>query len=147
MLLGWLNIPFYFQDFGKYPYVRRFVQDYIQALNSQNDGRRVVHEFVHSMHGQTSTCPHLRVLPNLVAVCTAAVCMLVAEQKDQERLNSLTQTNEDIAENLSCYLSVLNKMWVYWNLCRSWLRISPTEISFLILNLPSILLILDKDYR
>ncbi|XP_069935697.1 C-Maf-inducing protein isoform X2 [Cherax quadricarinatus] len=100
-------------DFGKYPYVRRFVQDYIQALNSQNDGRRVVHEFVHSMHGQTSTCPHLRVLPNLVAVCTAAVCVLVAEQKDQERLNSLNQTAEETANNLSCYLSVLKKICEY----------------------------------
>ncbi|XP_042225826.1 C-Maf-inducing protein-like isoform X2 [Homarus americanus] len=100
-------------DFGKYPYVRRFVQDYIQALNSQNDGRRVVHEFVHSMHGLTSTCPHLRVLPNLVAVCTAAVCVLVAEQKDQERLNSLHQTNDDTINNLSCYLSVLNKICEY----------------------------------
>lgn len=98
------------QDFGKYPYVRRFVQDYMQALNSQNDGRRVVHEFVDGMHGPTSTCPHLRVLPNLVATCTSAVCVLVAEQKDQERLNSITRNSEDITHHLHCYLSVLNKM-------------------------------------
>lgn len=100
-------------DFGKYPYVRRFVQDYIQALNSQNDGRRVVHEFVDSMHGPTSTCPHLRVLPNLVATCTSAVCFLVAEQKDQERLNSLTQNSDEITHHLHCYLSVLNKICEY----------------------------------
>ncbi|KAK3854226.1 hypothetical protein Pcinc_039278 [Petrolisthes cinctipes] len=101
-------------DFGKYPYVRRFVQDYIQALNSQNDGRRVVHEFVDSMHGPTSTCPHLRVLPNLVAVCTAATCMLVVENKNIERLNSMqVHAADEVAHHLACYLSVLNKICDY----------------------------------
>lgn len=100
-------------DFGKYPYVRHFVQNYIQALNSQNDGLRVVHQFVHSMHGPTSTCPHLRVLPNLVAVCTAAVCTLVEDQRNQERLNTLTQSTEDTTHHLNCYLSVLAKICEY----------------------------------
>ncbi|XP_010779619.1 C-Maf-inducing protein-like [Notothenia coriiceps] len=33
----------------------------------------VVKKFVHSMHGPTGQCPHPRVLPNLVAVCLAAI--------------------------------------------------------------------------
>ncbi|CAL4066694.1 unnamed protein product, partial [Meganyctiphanes norvegica] len=101
-------------DFGKYPHVRRFVQDYIQALNSQNDGQRVVNQFIDGMHGPTSTCPHLRVLPNLVAVCTAAVCSLLEGQKSQEHLNNLNnQTREEAKLNLGCYLSVLQTICEY----------------------------------
>uniref|UniRef100_A0A803TBC6 C-Maf-inducing protein n=2 Tax=Anolis carolinensis TaxID=28377 RepID=A0A803TBC6_ANOCA len=33
----------------------------------------VVKKFIHSMHGPTGQCPHPRVLPNLVAVCLAAI--------------------------------------------------------------------------
>lgn len=40
-------IMFYLkQDFGKYPNMRRFIQDYIQALNCHNDGINVVRNFV-----------------------------------------------------------------------------------------------------
>ncbi|XP_076044287.1 C-Maf-inducing protein-like isoform X1 [Oratosquilla oratoria] len=92
-------------DFGKYPHVRRFVQDYIQALNTQNDGLRVVQQFIHNMHGPTSSCPHLRVLPNVVAVCTAAVCNLTELHKSSERLNN---TNiDELSQHLNCYLSIL----------------------------------------
>ena len=34
-----------------------------------------------SMHGPASTCPHPRVLPNLVAVCLAAIYNLYEEKK------------------------------------------------------------------
>lgn len=34
------------QDFGKYPRMRIFVQEYLLALNSQNDGLRVVQDFI-----------------------------------------------------------------------------------------------------
>jgi len=34
------------QDFGKYPYMRRFIQDFIQALNCHNDGVNMVRNFV-----------------------------------------------------------------------------------------------------
>ncbi|KAK2149680.1 hypothetical protein LSH36_442g03107 [Paralvinella palmiformis] len=68
-------------DFGKYPRMRSFIQEYIQALSSQNDGIRVVENFVRSIHGQTSTCPHPRVLPNLIAVCLAAVYNCYEEKK------------------------------------------------------------------
>lgn len=34
------------QDFGRYPRMRTFIQEYVQALNSQNDGIKVVKNFV-----------------------------------------------------------------------------------------------------
>ena len=34
------------QDFGRYPRMRTFVQEYIQALSTQNDGRQAVKNFV-----------------------------------------------------------------------------------------------------
>ena len=90
------------QDFGKCPRLRLFTQEYILALNELNAGMEVVKKFVHrweasvgrrrrligrsdvpfslslslvrcSMHGPTGQCPHPRVLPNLVAVCLAAI--------------------------------------------------------------------------
>ncbi|XP_076321319.1 C-Maf-inducing protein-like isoform X3 [Tachypleus tridentatus] len=69
-------------DFGKYPKTRIFVQDYIQALNTQNEGLTVVRNFINSIHGPSSTCPHPRVLPNLVSVCLAAVYSLFEELKN-----------------------------------------------------------------
>ncbi|KAM6936856.1 C-Maf-inducing protein isoform 2-T2 [Xenentodon cancila] len=60
-------------DFGKCPRLRLFTQEYILALNELNGGMEVVKKFVHSMHGPTGQCPHPRVLPNLVAVCLAAI--------------------------------------------------------------------------
>jgi len=68
-------------DFGKYPRMRSFIQEYVQALSSQNDGANVVRLFVKSMHGVTSACPHPRVLPNLVAVCLAAIKNCYEEKK------------------------------------------------------------------
>jgi hypothetical protein len=34
------------KDFGRYPRMRIFVQEYLLALNSQNDGLRVVQDFI-----------------------------------------------------------------------------------------------------
>nr|DBA16967.1 TPA: hypothetical protein GDO54_002490 [Pyxicephalus adspersus] len=61
------------EDFGKCPRLRLFTQEYILALNELNAGMEVVKKFIHSMHGPTANCPHPRVLPNLVAVCLAAI--------------------------------------------------------------------------
>ncbi|KAL6045315.1 hypothetical protein STEG23_018463 [Scotinomys teguina] len=60
-------------DFGKCPRLRLFTQEYILALNELNAGMEVVRKFIQSMHGPTGHCPHPRVLPNLVAVCLAAI--------------------------------------------------------------------------
>ncbi|KAF2366067.1 hypothetical protein FHG87_003187 [Trinorchestia longiramus] len=93
-------------DFGKYPHVRRFVQNYILALNSQNAGESVVHAFVRSLHGPTSTCPHLRVLPNLVSVCTAAIHSLTGNTNNRTNVNNYQQENP-LDSHMLCYLSLL----------------------------------------
>ncbi|XP_070575082.1 C-Maf-inducing protein-like isoform X2 [Ptychodera flava] len=72
-------------DFGKYPRMRMFVQDYILALNSKKEGISVVKDFVQRMHGPASTCPHPRVLPNLVSVCLASVYSYF---EDRDRCNT-----------------------------------------------------------
>lgn len=53
--------------------MRRFIKDYVRVLYSHNDGPEAVCAFVRAAHGEGSACPHPRVLPNLVAVCLAAV--------------------------------------------------------------------------
>jgi hypothetical protein len=60
-------------DFGRYPRMRLFVQDYLMALISQNSGLQTVQNFVISMHSTCSQCPFPRVLPNFVSVCLAAI--------------------------------------------------------------------------
>ncbi|XP_061138852.1 C-Maf-inducing protein isoform X1 [Syngnathus typhle] len=77
-------------DFGKCPRLRLFTQEYILALNELNAGMEVVKKFVHSMHGPTGQCPHPRVLPNLVAVCLAAI--------------------------YSCYEEFINRWWPFCHL-------------------------------
>ncbi len=41
-----LSENIFLKDFGKYPRMRIFVQEYLLALNSQNDGLRVVQDFI-----------------------------------------------------------------------------------------------------
>lgn len=60
-------------DFGKHPQTRVFVQEYLLAINCQNRGDSIIRSFAESMHGPGSTCPHPRVLHNLVAICVAAI--------------------------------------------------------------------------
>ena len=60
-------------DFGRYPRMRLFVQDYLMALASQNAGLQTVQNFVNSMHSSSSHCPFPRVLPNFVSVCLASI--------------------------------------------------------------------------
>ncbi|XP_054720950.1 C-Maf-inducing protein-like [Uloborus diversus] len=97
-------------DFGKYPKTRLFVQEYVQALSYQNDGKTVLENFVGNIHGVSSTCPHPRVLPNLVSICLAAVYSLYEEkrnQTDQDR-NDSTVINCDWETRLQCFITVLD---------------------------------------
>ncbi|XP_053402825.1 C-Maf-inducing protein-like [Mercenaria mercenaria] len=91
-------------DFGKFPRMRQFVQEYIQALNCQNAGLEVVKEFIKSMHGPASVCPHPRVLPNLVAVCLAAVYSLYEDKK-------LIYTADTVTEFSSFSLIIVQKVF------------------------------------
>ncbi|XP_035704449.1 C-Maf-inducing protein isoform X2 [Folsomia candida] len=94
-------------DFGKYPYMRRFIQDFIQALNCHNDGVNVVRNFVKSMHGPASSCPHPRVLSNLVSVCLAAMFQIFSKPSNLG-LNADSMKDIPYDEQLLCYLAVLD---------------------------------------
>jgi len=102
-------------DFGKFPRMRTFIQEYVQALSSQNDGRRVVQNFVKSMHGQASNCPHPRVLPNLVAVCLSAMYNIYEERKNLTL--TIINTNEmyldDMDDKSLSYVAILETMSEY----------------------------------
>lgn len=99
-------------DFGKLPNMRRFVQEYILALNSQNDGFKVVQAFVKNMHGQSITCPHPRVLPNLVAVCLASIYSCY-EEKKKGLFNNANVSEEDWNKKLLCYIRMFETMSQY----------------------------------
>ena len=60
-------------DFGKRPEVRDFIADFFLALMSFPNFEEQVDIFVAAAHGPTRTCPHIRVLSNLVAVCLASL--------------------------------------------------------------------------
>lgn len=60
-------------DFGKSPDMRRLLQVFVAALYENDDGEEVLRQFIASVHGPSSDCPHPRVLPNLVSICVAAI--------------------------------------------------------------------------
>lgn len=68
-------------DFGRHPRMRLFIQDYLTALMSQNQGLVTVQKFVVSMHSPASQCPFPRVLPNFVSVGLAAIHSCFEERK------------------------------------------------------------------
>ncbi|CAK9295199.1 unnamed protein product [Gordionus sp. m RMFG-2023] len=120
------------QDFGKYPKMRIFVQEYIQALNSQNNGIEVVEQLVKNMHGHASICPHPGLLPNLVSVILSGIyscydeklklkqdCLNGQEEtietdniiRNQKRASNLRGT--EIDRRLLCYLAMIHVMSTY----------------------------------
>ncbi|XP_076470132.1 C-Maf-inducing protein-like isoform X2 [Babylonia areolata] len=99
-------------DFGKFPRMRTFVQEYLQALKCQNDGTRVVQCFIENMHGPASTCPHPRVLSNLVAVCLAAIYNLYEEKKNAMQDNQVQSVFDslDWENKLLCFIAMMETM-------------------------------------
>lgn len=71
------------QDFGKMSWLRTLVVEYVQALNSQNNGKEAVKKFVQAMHGPLRNCPHTRILNNLVAVCLSAIYQCFSSDKSK----------------------------------------------------------------
>jgi len=68
-----------------------------------------------SVHGPGSGCPHPRVLPNLVAVCLAAIFSNFEERRMLARLNETPNSEKDLSEGteetahdkeLKCYITV-----------------------------------------
>ncbi|UJR36212.1 hypothetical protein I4U23_028944 [Adineta vaga] len=99
-------------DFGKYPRMRIFVQDYLLALNSQNDGLRVVQDFIKRIHGPTMVCPFPRVLSNFVSVCLAAIYNFFEDRKNFrfEDKDSCRAYEEETETQLVCYTKMLQTM-------------------------------------
>lgn len=68
-------------DFGKFPHLRIFIQDYLLYTYAQKaDG---INAFIQGLHTATTTCPHPRVLPNLVTVSLAAIYSVYEDEAEQ----------------------------------------------------------------
>jgi len=110
-------------------------QVFVAALYENNDGEQAIRDYISSVHGPGSDCPHPRVLPNLVSICVAAIFhRQVSPERELARLNanhadvklvarlrssdlcrfevsSHASSNEDkpsLLPPLQCYLLVLN---------------------------------------
>ncbi|KAK1120477.1 hypothetical protein K0M31_012454 [Melipona bicolor] len=90
-------------DFGKSLDMRKLLQVFIAALYIA-DGEQAIRDYIASVHGPGSDCPHPRVLANLVSVCVAAIFhrFEVANRSLPEKEKSPT------LPPLDCYLLVLN---------------------------------------
>ena len=65
-----------------------------------------------SMHGPASSCPHPRVMSNLVSVCLAAI-FAIFERNNAKRASVLhSETIKEIPwdEQLLCYMAVFDTM-------------------------------------
>ncbi|KAL6437048.1 hypothetical protein ACFW04_004984 [Cataglyphis niger] len=91
-------------DFGKSPDMRKLLQVFVAALYENNDGEQAIRDYISSVHGPGSDCPHPRILPNLVSICVAAIF-------HRFEVSSRVSSNEDKPPPLpplQCYLLVLN---------------------------------------
>ncbi|XP_011067503.1 PREDICTED: C-Maf-inducing protein-like [Acromyrmex echinatior] len=91
-------------DFGKSPDMRKLLQVFVAALYENNDGEQAIRDYISSVHGPGSDCPHPRVLPNLMSICVAAIF-------HRFEVSGRASSNEDKPLSLPplhCYLLVLN---------------------------------------
>lgn len=99
-------------DFGKYPRTRVLVQDYFMALNQQNDGNNLVRTFIQCVHGFGSTCPHPRVISNIVSVCLASIFSLFEHRNldsvidDHDSKEPLC--DEEWNQNMQCFINIFH---------------------------------------
>ncbi|EZA50676.1 hypothetical protein DMN91_004492 [Ooceraea biroi] len=90
-------------DFGKSPDMRKLLQVFVAALYENNDGEQAIRDYISSVHGPGSDCPHPRVLPNLVSICVAAIFHrfeVSSHASNEDKSSSLPP--------LQCYLLVLD---------------------------------------
>ncbi|XP_051159693.1 C-Maf-inducing protein-like [Leptopilina boulardi] len=91
-------------DFGKSPDMRKLLQVFVAAIYENNDGEKAIREYIASVHGPGSDCPHPRVLPNLVSICVAAIF----HRFEEVNRDSVNEDKTVDLPPLSCYLLVLN---------------------------------------
>lgn len=93
-------------DFGKLPFLRTLIQDFVCVLYFKDDEtHQEVDDFIASVHTAGANCPHPRVLPNIVAVSLAAIYSAFddkTEMKDEER-----------SRLMSCFQRVLKEITKY----------------------------------
>ena len=54
--------------------MKKLLQVFVAALyEDEDDGEQTVRDYIASLHGSRSDCPHPRILPNLVSICVAAI--------------------------------------------------------------------------
>ncbi|XP_037085036.1 C-Maf-inducing protein-like [Pollicipes pollicipes] len=97
-------------DFSKFLHTRRLVQDLLLALGSQGSGYQATKDLICRMHGPGSTCPHPRVLPNLVAACLGAVFLLQEAWRrpaDDQNALGLATDQTKAHEHLDLFLNVV----------------------------------------
>ncbi|KYM83223.1 C-Maf-inducing protein [Atta colombica] len=97
-------------DFGKSPDMRKLLQVFVAALYENNDGEQAIRDYISSVHGPGSDCPHPRVLPNLMSICVAAIFHRQVSPELFE-VSGRVLSNEDKSLSLPplhCYLLVLN---------------------------------------
>jgi hypothetical protein len=68
-------------DFGRYPRMKLFIRDYINALLLLPSGLTTVVSFIKTLHGTSIQCPFPRVLQNINAVCLAALSLIYENRK------------------------------------------------------------------
>ncbi|XP_011637386.1 C-Maf-inducing protein-like [Pogonomyrmex barbatus] len=100
-------------DFGKSPDMRKLLQVFIAALYENNDGEQAIRDYISSVHGPGSDCPHPRVLPNLVSICVAAIF----HRFEVSSRASLNEEKPPSLPPLQCYLHVLNIASEYADWC------------------------------
>ncbi|KAG5321259.1 CMIP protein, partial [Pseudoatta argentina] len=96
-------------DFGKSPDMRKLLQVFVAALYENNDGEQAIRDYISSVHGPGSDCPHPRVLPNLMSICVAAI--FHRQVSPEFEVSGRASSNEDKPLSLPplrCYLLVLN---------------------------------------
>ncbi|XP_076639890.1 C-Maf-inducing protein [Colletes latitarsis] len=91
-------------DFGKSPNMRKLLQVFVAALYTSENGEQAIRNYIASVHGPGSDCPHPRVLPNLVSVCVAAIF----HRFEMARRSIPAHEESSILPPLNCYLLVLN---------------------------------------
>lgn len=89
-----LRILKYNNNYGKNLLLRNFVKEYILALSIQNDGESAVREFVQTVHGPLSFCPHKRILNNLFSVCLSGVYTSFSPYEEKSQRDSKSDSSD-----------------------------------------------------
>ncbi|XP_022692364.1 C-Maf-inducing protein-like isoform X2 [Varroa jacobsoni] len=74
-------------------------------VSSPPRGGCTVEAFTRQMHGDSSVCPHPRILPNLVAVCLSAIYRAFSQNKDL-KAEDLTCNDPDVL----CFVRILTTL-------------------------------------